>query len=84
MIFPLSPNELIILNRQMSTLAYQLSEIASLLESRLGETNEMAASARIIEQGFANLARRVHNQTTQTQAAHADGSEPAISKSQSA
>ena len=59
---PLSRNELIILDRQMAMISRQLGEIASLLESRLGETAEMAQSARIIEQGFSDLARKAHNQ----------------------
>jgi hypothetical protein len=65
MISPLSPNELVILDRQMAMVARHLSEITSLLESRLGETTEMAVSARIIEQDFGNLARKIHNQSVQ-------------------
>ena len=59
---PLSKNELIILDRQMAMISRQLGEIADLLESRLGETTEMAQSARIIEQGFSDLGRKVHSQ----------------------
>jgi hypothetical protein len=62
---PLSQNELVILDRQMAMVARHLSEIASLLESRLGETTDTAMSARIIEQGFGDLARKIHNQTVQ-------------------
>lgn len=76
---PLSQNELIILDRQMAMVARHLSEIASLLECRLGETNDTAASARIIEEGFADLARKIHGQ-----AAHALEEFPLVSKSQSA
>ncbi|HWY48336.1 MAG TPA: hypothetical protein VNX70_13200 [Bryobacteraceae bacterium] len=79
MISPLSPNELVILDRQMAMVARHLSEIASLLESRLGETTEMAVSARIIEQGFGDLARKIHNQSVQIAPDSA-----LISKSQSA
>ena len=59
---PLSHNELVILDRQMTSIARQLSEIASLLESRQGETTDTAVSARIIETEFADLARKIHNQ----------------------
>jgi hypothetical protein len=76
---PLSQNELIILDRQMAMVARHLSEIASLLESRQGETDNTAVSARIIEQGFADLARKVHHQ-----AVEADGALVFASRSQSA
>jgi len=49
----------------MAMVARHLSEIASLLESRLGDRTEMAVSARIIEQGFGDLARKIHNQSVQ-------------------
>jgi hypothetical protein len=62
---PLSPNELVILDRQMAMVARHLSEIAALLESRQGEASDHAVCARIIEEGFANLARKIHNQTIQ-------------------
>lgn len=55
----LSHNEVEILDRQVATLCYQLSEIAGLLESRLGETNELATSARHAQQEFAKFAHRV-------------------------
>jgi hypothetical protein len=55
----LSHNEIEILDHQVATLSYQLSEIAGLLESRLGETNELAASARDAQQEFAKFAQRV-------------------------
>ncbi len=59
---PLSQNELEILDRQAATLSYQLTEIASLLESRMGETTELATSARAIQGEFAKLARQIHRQ----------------------
>jgi hypothetical protein len=55
----LSRNEIEILDHQVAALSYQLSEIASLLESRLGESNELAASARTAQQEFARFAQRV-------------------------
>jgi hypothetical protein len=55
----LSRNEIEILDRQVATLSYQLSEIAGLLESRLGETNELAISARTAQQQFSQFAQRV-------------------------
>jgi hypothetical protein len=42
-----------------------ISDIAGLLAARQGETSESAVTARIIEEGFANLARKIHNQTIQ-------------------
>jgi hypothetical protein len=75
----LSQNELVILDRQMTVVARQLSEIASALESRLGQANDTALTARIIEEGFADLARKIHNQ------AHQTGPDPDVSmRSQSA
>ena len=76
---PLSQNELVILDRQMAMVARHLCEIADLLESRLGDTNDNAVCARIIEEGFENLARKIHNQSIQV-ALEA----PLVSKSQSA
>lgn len=55
----LSRNEIEILDRQVAALTYQLSEIATSLESRLGENNELAASARNAQQEFAKFANRV-------------------------
>jgi hypothetical protein len=59
---PLSQNELEILDRQVAALQYQLTEIANLLESRLGETTELATSARMIQEEFFKLARQIHRQ----------------------
>lgn len=58
---PLSQNELVILDRKMADISRQLTEIAALLESRLGD-EAIAMSARTIEQGFTDLARKIHNQ----------------------
>jgi len=55
----LSHNEIEILDHQVATLSYQLSEIAGLLESRLGDGNELATSARSAQQEFAKFAHRV-------------------------
>src|SRR5450631_3473369 len=52
----LSHNEIEILDRQVATMSYQLSEIAGLLESRLGNNNELATSARHAQQEFAKFA----------------------------
>jgi hypothetical protein len=62
---PLSQNEMVILDRQMAMVARHLSDIAGLLASRHGETSETAMTARSIEEGFTNLARKIHNQTVQ-------------------
>jgi hypothetical protein len=59
----LSRNEMEILDRHVATLTNQLSEIASLLESRLGETNELATSARNAQREFARFAHRIRRQT---------------------
>jgi predicted nucleic acid-binding Zn-ribbon protein len=60
----LSPNEIEILDRQVATLSYQLSEIAGLLESRLGETSELATSARHAQREFAEFAKRVRRRVS--------------------
>ncbi len=62
----LSHNELETLDRQVATINYQLGEIANLLESRVGVTAELAASARAIQKEFAGLARQIHVQTVMT------------------
>jgi hypothetical protein len=45
-------------------MSYQLSEIAGLLESRLGENNELATSARNAQQEFAKFAQRMRRRVT--------------------
>ncbi|HTB18424.1 MAG TPA: hypothetical protein VK708_09915 [Bryobacteraceae bacterium] len=60
----LSHNEIEILDRQVATMSYQLSEIAGLLESRLGENNELATSARNAQQEFAKFAQRMRRRVT--------------------
>jgi hypothetical protein len=59
---PLSRNEMEVLDRQMATLNFQLTEIAHLLEVRLGSTNDLAGSARVVCDQFTKLANRVHRQ----------------------
>ena len=76
---PLSRNEMEILDRHVATLTNQLSEIANLLESRLGETNELATSARNAQREFARFAHQVRRQTVVVR-----GAERLESKSQSA
>ena len=75
----LSRNEMEILDRHVATLTNQLSEIASLLETRLGETNELATSARNAQREFARFAHRFRRQTVVVR-----GAERLESKSQSA
>jgi len=75
----LSRNEMEILDRHVATLTNQLSEIASLLESRMGETNELATSARIAQREFARFAHRIRRQTVVVR-----GEERPLSKSQTA
>ena len=59
---PLSQNEFETLDRQMATLNYQLTDIANLVESRLGQTTELAVSARAVQRELSMLARRIHRQ----------------------
>jgi len=59
----LSRNEMEILDRHVATLTNQLSEIAGLLESRLGETNELATAAKNAQREFARFAHRIRRQT---------------------
>ncbi len=70
---PLSRNEMELLDRQMATVNFQLTEIAHLLEVRLGNTNDMASSARVVCDQFTKLANRVHRQNAlETSIAHKD------------
>lgn len=62
----LSRNEMEILDRHVATLTHQLSEIAGLLETRLGETNELATSARNAQREFARFAHRIRRQAIVT------------------
>ena len=59
---PLSPNEIQILDRQVATLNYQLTEIAALLEARFGDSHDMAMSARTVQQECERLAGFIHKQ----------------------
>lgn len=58
----LSHNEFEILDRHVATLTRQLMEIAELLESRLGDTHDLATSARSAQQEFARFAHRIRRQ----------------------
>lgn len=60
----LSRNEIEILDHQVAALSYQLSEIAGLLESRLGEGNQLALSARRAQEEFARFAQRVRRRVS--------------------
>ena len=68
----LSHNEIEILDHQVATLSYQLSEIAGLLESRLGETNELATSARNAQREFAQFAQRVRRRISLSEMGHSE------------
>ena len=77
---PLSRNEMELLDRQMATVNFQLTEIAHLLEVRLGSTNDMASSARVVCDQFTKLANRVHRQNAlETSIAHKDQTQPSQS-----
>jgi len=75
----LSRNEMEILERHVATLTHQLSEVAGLLESRLGETNELASSARCAQREFARFAERIRRQ-----AVVARGDQAPLNRSQTA
>jgi len=62
----LSRNEMEILDRHVATLTHQLSQIAELLETRLGETNELATAARNAQREFAIFAHRIRRQSMVT------------------
>lgn len=53
-----------ILDRQAATLNYQLSEIAHLLEDRLGESSELAKDARRVQKSVEILAHQIHRHKT--------------------
>lgn len=65
----LSYNEIEILDRQVATLSYQLSEIVNLLESRLGDNNELAVSARQAQREFRQFAQRMRRRATLSESA---------------
>ncbi len=75
---PLSRNEMEILDRQLATLNFQMTEIAHLLEVRLGNTNELAGTAKEVCDQLTKLANRIHRQNT------LEGSGPLKDQSQSA
>jgi len=62
----LSRNEMEILDRHVATLTHQLTEIAELLETRLGDTNELATAARNAQREFAIFAHRIRRQAIVT------------------
>ena len=57
---PLSPNELQALDRKLGSLAHDLLEIASLLRSRYGETDELAVSSAAVHEQFSGIANQLH------------------------
>ena len=75
----LSRNEVEILDRHVATLTHQLSEIAELLQTRLGETNELAISAKSAQREFARFAHRVRRQAIVVR-----GDQAPLNKSQTA
>jgi hypothetical protein len=75
---PLSRNEMEILDRQLATVNHQMTEIAHLLEVRLGNTNELAGTAKLLCEQLTKLSNRVHRQNT------LEGSGPLKDQSQSA
>lgn len=66
----LSHNEIAILDHQVATLTYQINEIVSLLDSRLGHTNELAISARQAQAQFDQFAQRVRRRVALAESAH--------------
>ena len=60
---PLSENEFEILNHRAGVISAHLAEVANLLESRLGEVNELTSSARTLQEDFAAFARKIHAET---------------------
>jgi len=59
MIAPLSANELQALEWKVASLSRDVAEIASLLRSRYGETDELAAMARSLQEDHALMTRLV-------------------------
>jgi len=60
---PLSPNELQALDRKLGSLAHDLLEIASLLRSRYGESDELAVSAAAVHEQFTGIASQLHRRS---------------------
>ena len=57
---PLSPNEFQALDRKLESLAHDLREVAALLRSRYGASDEVASSAAVIQERFAALTNQMH------------------------
>jgi NTP pyrophosphatase (non-canonical NTP hydrolase) len=57
---PLSMNELQALDRKVASLAHEVSEVASLLRSRYGESEELAAAAAAVCDDLSNVANQLH------------------------
>ena len=65
----MSLNEFEALDHQLAALNNQITEIANLLESRLGATSEMAAQAKEAQRAIVALSRRIHRQNILTSSA---------------
>ena len=61
---PLSRNEMEVLDHLVSGIKHQLSEVAGVLKSRLGETSELAVSAATLHEGMLGFAHRIHKLKT--------------------
>jgi hypothetical protein len=73
----LSSNELELLDRQVAALSHQLSEMTGSLESRLGDTNELATAARNAQREFAKFAQRVRRRVAMADSQAESGSRSA-------
>ena len=65
---PLSMNELQALDRKVASLEHELSEIAHLLRSRYGDTEEMAANATAAHEEFSRVASQLHRRAVAARA----------------
>ena len=65
---PLTPNELLALDRKVAGLTHELDEIASLLRSRYNEDDELATLARNLQADFLILAHQLHRRAAAARA----------------
>lgn len=64
---PLSADELKALDRKVGDLSREVAEIDSLLCSRYGETDQLAASARAAQKDFIDMANHLHSRAVAAQ-----------------
>lgn len=60
MTMPLTPDELQAVDRKVASMSREVAEVASLLRSRYGEDDELAALARGVHADFIAMSQHLH------------------------